>query len=193
MQTIFQVKVDQLKAILQNRLDQLKSSSTKEQIHSFAGSVKRIPDYVTEVIKQVGKLNIQHFAEVKEPIGADEAAELLRLKTTRGGPAQLSAFQTIVKSLLGVSIDAFSAAEESPAKRGRVAEMDIDDFLVETNGAGILEALRIILDIELKNPDLVLIEELEVHLHPGLEKAIHNYLVEKGRERQIFLATHSTN
>src|SRR5271165_4813791 len=119
----FQVKVDQLKAILQNRLDQLKSSSTKEQIHSFAGSVKRIPDYVTEVIKQVGKLNIQHFAEVKEPIGADEAAELLRLKTTRGGPAQLSAFQTIVKSLLGVSIDAFSAAEESPARRGRVAEM----------------------------------------------------------------------
>ena len=71
--------------------------------------------------------------------------------------------------------------------------MDIDDFLVETYAAGIREALRIVLDIELKKPDLVLIEEAEVHLHPGLEKALHNYLVEKGKERQIFLATHSTN
>ena len=71
--------------------------------------------------------------------------------------------------------------------------MDIDEFLVEANGAGIREALRIILDLELKKPNIVLVEEPEVHLHPGLEKAIHSYLIEKGIDQQIFLATHSTN
>ncbi len=71
--------------------------------------------------------------------------------------------------------------------------MDIDEFLVDANGAGIREALRIILDIELKTPTIVLIEEPEIHLHPGLEKAIHSCLIEKGREAQIFLVTHSTN
>ncbi len=41
---------------------------------------------------------------------------------------------------------------------------------MEANGAGIREALRIILDLELERPAFALIEEPEVHLHPGLEK-----------------------
>jgi predicted ATP-dependent endonuclease of OLD family len=188
-----ETQTSQLKAVLQSSLEEVRSRSTTELMTAFAGSTKKVPDYLPEIIKLLGKYtNIQHFTENRSPIGPEEAAELLRLKTTRGGPAQLSAFQGIVQSLLGVSVDAFSASEE-PVRRSRIAEMDIDDFLVEANGAGIREALRIILDLELKKPNIVLVEEPEVHLHPGLEKAIHRYLVEKGIEQQIFLATHSTN
>ncbi len=71
--------------------------------------------------------------------------------------------------------------------------MDVDDFLVEANGAGIREALRVILDIELKQPQLVLIEEPEVHLHPGLSRVIARYLRKKASDVQLFITTHSTD
>ncbi len=98
----------------------------------------------------------------------------------------MNAVQTIVRGLLGVHIDAFRDDERSPA------EMDVDQFLVEANGAGIREALRIVLDLELKSPQLVLIEEPEVHLHPGLARVVANYLREKSPDIQMFVTTHST-
>ena len=73
------------------------------------------------------------------------------------------------------------------------AEIDVDDFLAEANGAGIRESLRLILDLELEPCDIVLLEEPEVHLHPGLEFAVHSYLQEKSKIKQFFVTTHSTN
>jgi hypothetical protein len=131
-----------------------------------------------------------HFKETRPPIGQEEAAQLLRLKTKRGGTDRLNTIQRTVKSLLGVSVDAFEP--ESGARR-QSAEMDVDEFLVEANGAGIREALRIVLDVELKEPALALIEEPEVHLHPGLERAVHTYLSSKRGVVQMFVATHSTS
>ena len=50
-----------------------------------------------------------------------------------------------------------------------------------------------ILDLELKAPTLALIEEPEVHLHPGMESALEGYLRDKGKSIQLFITTHSTN
>jgi hypothetical protein len=139
-----------------------------------------------------GTMPLLHLRENKQPIGRAEAQALLNLKITRGGPERLRLLQQTVRALLGVNIDAF-APESRSELRERPAEMDIDEFLVEVNGAGIREALRIILDLELKKPALALIEEPEVHLHPGLERALEGYIREKSREMQIFVTTHSTN
>jgi putative ATP-dependent endonuclease of the OLD family len=112
---------------------------------------------------------------------------LLQLKTKRGGPQRLNAVQTTIQGLLGVQIDAFKDDESAPA------EMDVDQFLVDANGAGIREALRIVLDLELQHPELVLVEEPEVHLHPGLARVVANYLRERSSEIQMFITTHSTD
>ena len=173
------------------------TKETKATTQAFGGSVNRTPTYVLSLLKGLGEINVVYFRETRRPVGAEEASQLLRLKTTRGGPEQLSAFQRTVKALLGVSVDAFEADPSQlmrlPSSRRRsLAEMDIDQFLVEANGAGIREALRILLDLELGRSTVALIEEPEVHLHPGLEKIIHSYLVQKSAAVQIFLATHST-
>ena len=55
-----------------------------------------------------------------------------------------------------MDVDAFQARDRTGE---RTAEMDVDNFLVEANGAGIRESLRFILDLELKNTSLLLLEE----------------------------------
>jgi len=144
-------------------------------------------------MQQYGQLSVLHLRESKQPIGRSEADALLKLKVRRGGPARLDSIQQTVQALLGVNIDAFEADAGPRGVEGNSAEMDIDEFLVEANGAGIREALRLILDLELQTPALAMIEEPEVHLHPGLERAIETYLRDKSREVQMFITTHSTH
>jgi putative ATP-dependent endonuclease of the OLD family len=91
-----------------------------------------------------------------------------------------------VHSLIGVHIDAFKENDSS------AAEMDVDNFLVEANGAGIREVLKIVSDLELQKPELLLIEEPEVHLHPGLARLVASHLRKKANSIQTFVTTHST-
>ncbi len=182
--------VSQIETRLQEEVALLEKKRTEGTISAFAGEAQSTPEYAGWLMHEYGSITVLHFKETRQPIGREEADELLRLKVRRGGPDRLRVLQQTIRALLGVNVDAFEADSRSPE---RVAEMDIDEFLVEANGAGIREALRLILDLELKNPQLVLIEEPEVHLHPGLERAVEAYLRDKSEDAQMFITSHSTN
>ncbi|HKB42726.1 MAG TPA: AAA family ATPase, partial [Gemmataceae bacterium] len=112
--------------------------------------------------------------------------------------------QNTVENLLGVQIDAFQSEADSRVvdpsglQRSRrrpesSAELDIDDFLADVNGSGIREALRIILDYEFERPQVLLVEEPELHLHPALETSMMRYLKGITSDCQVIITTHSTN
>lgn len=179
----------QLIAETRNQMEVVEKSETQGTLSTFAGETKSSPAYAEWLIEQFGRIPFLHFKERKEEIGREEAQTLLRLKTRRGGPDRLETVQQTIKALLGVKVDAFEG--EGAGEHG--AEMDVDDFLIGANGAGIREALRIVLDLELKSPKIVLIEEPEVHLHPGLSRVLAGYLREKSENIQMFVTTHSTD
>jgi putative ATP-dependent endonuclease of the OLD family len=118
---------------------------------------------------------------------------------SRGGGAVLASIQQTVNSLLGVSIDAFAGPVSDrpsvlrPRASGPSAELDVDDFLVQVNGSGVREALRLVLDVEFERPHILLVEEPEIHLHPALEIAMMRYLRSVSADTQVFVTTHSTN
>jgi putative ATP-dependent endonuclease of the OLD family len=167
---------------------------TEKPMSAFAGDTRIPPSYAVWLTQQYGATALLHLRETKQSIGRNDAEALLSLKIKRGGPERLSSLQQTIRALLGVQVDAFAAeAGRGDAAAERGAEMDIDEFLVEANGAGVREALRVILDLELKAPEIALVEEPEIHLHPGLERAIESYLRDKSNDVQMFVTTHSTN
>ncbi len=148
----------------------------RNKINTFSGEESQVPAYVGNVLSKLSQHKVHYLTDRRAPIGREEAERLLKLKTRRRGPEQLVKIQDTVSALLGVKIDAFEP-EEFPQYRERrperpFAELDVDDFLVEVNGSGIREALRLILDVEFGHPDIVLVEEPEMHLHPALETSV---------------------
>jgi putative ATP-dependent endonuclease of the OLD family len=188
----FTESVKALAASITAEADALQGESLKTRIETFSGDEESVPDYATKILKQIASLKVLYLTERREPIGRREAARLLDLKIRRGGPEKLRNIQQTVSALLGVDIDAFRA-DSSPSGTEQGAEMDVDRFLVQVNGAGIREALRLILDYEFERPDILLVEEPEIHLHPALETSMMRYLKTVGQECQIFITTHSTN
>ena len=142
-------------------------------------------------------MKVLYQSERREPIGPADAQRLLSLRVRKGGDKLFRAFQASVAALIGVEVDAFEEETVSPSPRrgqvGRQAKLDVDNFLVQANGSGIKEALRLILNIELDEPDVMLIEEPEIHLHPALETSVMRYLKRRSETSQVFLTTHSTN
>ncbi|MFF2215633.1 AAA family ATPase [Streptomyces antibioticus] len=162
-------------------------------VTTFSGDSANVPDYVTDFVRKIASTGVHHLSEQRKPIGEIEASRILKLKTSRGQGAVLQEIQSVVSSLLGVQIDAFSSDTPSTRVGGLSAELDVDEFLVQVNGSGIREALRLILDYEFERPDILLVEEPEVHLHPALETALMQYLKNVSIHSQVFLTTHSTN
>jgi putative ATP-dependent endonuclease of OLD family len=169
----------------------LEKQALTNPLDTFSGNDAHIPAYVDLLISRISEMRVHYLTDRRTPIGNVEADHLLDLKVRRGGVDELRNIQETVTSLLGVSIDAYQA--DNASATDRVAELDVDEFLVEANGSGIREALRLILDVEFSNPAVVLVEEPELHLHPGLETSMMRYLKRKSNQSQVFLTTHSTN
>ncbi len=182
-------KVSQLTAVMES----VERAEITKPVNIFSGESTTVPNYVTALVSRISNLRVHHLSEQRNPIGPAEAAKILRLKTSRGHGAVLNGIQSVVSTLLGVQIDAFSSDEAPRRGMQPVAELDVDDFLVQVNGSGVREALRLILDYEFEKPQVLLVEEPEVHLHPALETALMQYLRNVSQKCQVFLTTHSTN
>lgn len=184
----FRAKASAENASANDEIERIARTEIETPLSTYTGAVRVQPQYISDLCKAFGMTPILKLGERKQPIGRLEASRLLQLKVKRGGPERLEIVQETVQALLGVRLDAFQGdgGRES-------AEIDVDNFLAEANGAGIRESLRLILDLELEPCDIVLVEEPEVHLHPGLEFAVHSYLQGKSKTKQFFVTTHSTN
>ncbi|MFI5884886.1 ATP-dependent nuclease [Streptomyces sp. NPDC051554] len=179
---------------LKSEISEITSSAIEHPVSTFSGDATEIPEYVSSFVRQISQLGVHHLSEQRKSIGQEEAARILKLKTSRGQGDVLRGLQSVVFGLLGVQIDAFSADDQNIRRGiGVAAELDVDEFLVQVNGSGIREALRLILDYEFEKPHIMLVEEPEVHLHPALETALMQYLKNISKDCQVFLTTHSTN
>ena len=188
----FSSAVQTLGTRIQEEAARVQEEPIRNKIGTFAGEESSIPNYVRNLLHGISEIKVIYLREQRESMGKEEAARLLSLKTRRGGAEDLHNIQETVSALLGVQIDAFQS--DSRSRRGETtAEMDVDNFLVEVNGSGIREALRIVLDVEFNHPDILLIEEPEIHLHPSLETSMMRYLKRVSPDCQVFIATHSTN
>ncbi len=170
----------------------------RNKVVTFSGEQSVIPEYVKHLLSRIASLKVLYQKERRKQIGREEAVRLLSLKVTRGGPQVLANIQETVSALLGVQIDAFegetvSRRDISPRRSEPNAEMDIDNFLADVNGSGVREALRIVLDFEFEHPNILLIEEPEIFLHPSLETSMMRYLKRISSTCQVFISTHSTN
>jgi putative ATP-dependent endonuclease of OLD family len=190
----FKDEIDRIITSIRTRIASAAEEPLPPGITTFGGEVDRIPSYVDEILDAVAGMTVLHLGESRRPVGREEAQELLSLKVSRGGTDRLLAVQKAVRDLLGVEIDAFQGEAGTGRRFGEPsAEMDVDDFVVEVNGSGIREALRLVLDCELNDPVVVLVEEPEVHLHPSLETSVMQYLKSLSQRCQLFVTTHSTN
>jgi putative ATP-dependent endonuclease of the OLD family len=172
---------------LKEEIQHLASSETNNEFRVFAGLTKIIPKHIYWIIEELSNIKLLHESERKQPISKKDAEMLLDLKVIRGGPDRLVQLQQTVLELLGVRLDAFRGSSAYSA------EIDVDNHIVDMNGAGIKESLRLILDLEFNDPNIVLLEEPEVHLHFELERKIFKYLLNISNETQIFMTTHSTS
>jgi hypothetical protein len=189
--TDFVTQVSKLLEAISAEITTVNEQPIKASIKTFSGEENVVPQYVKRLLARIADTKIQHFKERRIPIGSDEAKRLLALKIRRGGTEALTRIQTTVNELLGVKVDAF---EGPPGRRGEnTAELDVDQFLIQVNGSGIREALRLILDTEFERPRILLVEEPEIHLHPALETSVMSYLREVSKTAQVFITTHSTN
>jgi putative ATP-dependent endonuclease of OLD family len=191
-QSILSAKTSELEATTA----EMEKAPIEGAIFTFGGQQHLIPKYVMQICLIFSRVKLLYQSERREPIGRKDAQRLLSLRVRKGGDRQFQIFKASVSALIGVEVDAFedTSVLEDPRYGGeRRAQLDADNFLIQANGSGVREALRLMLDIELDDPQIMLIEEPEIHLHPALETSVMRYLKRKSETSQIFLTTHSTN
>jgi putative ATP-dependent endonuclease of OLD family len=192
----FSRTVQALMTRMREEATRLQGEPLRNKVVTFSGEQSIIPLYVKNLLSRISSSKLLYLRERRKQIGKDEAARLLSLKVTRGGPQVLHNIQETVSALLGVQIDAFES-EATPrrdsSRREPNAEMHVDNFLADVNGSGVREALRIVLDFEFEHPNVLLIEEPEIYLYSSLETSMMRYLKRVSSICQVFIATHSTN
>ncbi|TKH60175.1 hypothetical protein FC679_19925 [Bacillus cereus] len=149
----------------------------KSRIH-FQNENIVIPNIIQE-------MNTMFQAEKKEVVALEDAQTLFELKNKKENSGSWVNFRNMCKRVLNIEIDVFLNSENIPI-------IDISNNSINLNGTGIREVFRIILDIEFLKPQVILIEEPEIHLHFELQQRLSEYLYMKAENAQIFITSHST-
>lgn len=123
--------------------------------------------------------------EKKGGVTSEDAHSLFSLKNRKESFDVWMNFRNVCKRVLDIDIDVFLNQEDHPV-------IDVGDNWINLNGTGIREIFRIILDIELMRPEIILIEEPEIHLHFELQQRLSEYLQLKAEHAQVFITSHST-
>lgn len=124
-------------------------------------------------------------AEKKDAINLEDAKRIFSLKNRKESVDVWLNLKEMCRRVLDIEIDVFLNRENQPI-------IDIGNNWININGTGIKEVFRIILDIELLNPQIILIEEPEIHLHFELQQRLSEYLQLKAKNAQVFITSHST-
>ena len=184
--------------VFKQRLDELVRTPRAEadepslncKIRTLDGESELVPDFVAEILVMLSELEHTMLPEHRDPIDQDDAAKLYRLYGTRREKKALRRILETVSDVVGVDVDP-CLAESTTENGSPVYELDVDEMVAQASGAGIRESLRIVLDNELEPSKVVLIEEPEIHLHPGLQKNLVRYLKNARPDCQVFISTHS--
>lgn len=149
-----------------------------------------LPNQIESFLKGIPKARILHEKEVREPIGSKEARRLIDLSVSRSGRKTYDMIRGTCKQVLNVKID---PVDESAVAEVENVDLDVDEISVGANGSGTRSALRLIIDYMTEKPNILMIEEPEIHLHPGQQRAFHRYLKQVSADCQVFISTHSTS
>ena len=161
-------------------------SRDSAHIGSLGNAQTSIPIMAYSILTVFGAVKCLYIPDHRPPIAESDAQTLLRLRNTRHGEKVFAAISTSAETMLGVNVKVYQEAEDSKA------ELDIDRVSADMNGAGVREALRILLDTESTSPHILLVEEPELHLHPSYEYAMLSYLESVSATTQVFMSTHSS-
>ncbi len=174
--------------------NKLLSAPFNIEVMTAEGDAKEIPTYVIEVVKLLARMEVVHIPDVRGTLSSAEADDLLLRKVRRPTREGYRILQRKFSALLGGTLDVAAGQDSQGIRLGSgTAEVDIDDYPLDLQGAGSREVVRIIHDIaQVDVPDILLLEEPETHLHPGLERRMLQYLKELSEECQVFVSTHST-
>ncbi|MBJ8152948.1 ATP-dependent nuclease [Bacillus cereus] len=188
---LLQMSVNRLTEKISDTLTEL-NSKDKDVLNAWRGVLRftrpnRIYFYNENIrIPQViSGFKTMFQAEKKEIITSNDAQTLFSLKNKKEHADSWINFKNMCKKVLDIEIDVFLNSENVPI-------IDISNNWINLNGTGIREVFRIIVDIESRKPDIIFIEEPEIHLHFELQQRLSEYLHSKAEQAQIFITSHST-
>ncbi len=97
-------------------------------------------------------------------------------------------FDNVCREILGFPVSTFPATN---GKQAGILVADHDPITIEAMGEGTAHLLGLITTLCTARHKLFLIEEIENDIHPQALKALLGLIVEKSRENQFVLSTHS--
>ncbi|MGA7522293.1 MAG: AAA family ATPase [Acidobacteriaceae bacterium] len=152
--------------------EQAKKWVTSESALTFEGA-----------FSDLTRLTRYHSGESREQFSSADRQRLFDLFTNRSSRYESRRFAQLVKDLLDVDIEIF--------REGDAPVVQLSEFLDAGNGSGIRGCLRLVFDLTEQKPQIALIEEPELHLHPTLARVVAGFLIDRSEGAQNFLTSHS--